>query len=159
MDRGAEQLVDIHEGIESTLLILGHRLRDITITRQYARGLPKIQVFGNTLNQVWTNILDNAIDAMNGKGTIAIRSYSEDDKLVVEIEDSGSGIAPEDLACIFEPFYTTKPQGQGTGLGLDTAWRIVTEEHGGMIDVTSQPGSTIFKITVPVVSTRTASAA
>jgi signal transduction histidine kinase len=96
---------------------------------------------------------------MNGKGTIAIRSYSEDDKLVVEIEDSGSGIAPEDLACIFEPFYTTKPQGQGTGLGLDTAWRIVTEEHGGMIDVTSQPGSTIFKITVPVVSTRTASAA
>jgi PAS domain S-box-containing protein len=158
MDRGAEQLVDIHEGIESTLIILGHRLRDISITRQYARGLPKIQVFGNTLNQVWTNILDNAIDAMNGKGTIAIRSHSEDDKIVVEIEDNGSGIAAEDLACIFEPFYTTKPQGQGTGLGLDTAWRIVTEEHSGMIDVTSHPGSTIFKITVPVISTRTAPA-
>ncbi len=142
MDRTTEQVADVHEGLENTLLILGHRLRDISIERAYDRDVPVVRVFGNTLNQVWTNILDNAIDATKGSGTISIRTRHENDRAIVEIEDDGSGIAPEDLACIFEPFFTTKPQGQGTGLGLDTVWRIVTEEHGGMIDVESEPGRT-----------------
>lgn len=150
MDRATEQLVDIHEGLENTLIILGHRLQNVTIRRSYDRSIPPIRVFGNTLNQVWTNILDNAIDAMDAKGTIAIRSYQDENQVVVEIEDHGKGIAPDDLACIFEPFFTTKAQGYGTGLGLDTAWRIVTEEHGGTIAAESEPGRTVFRITLPI---------
>lgn len=151
MDRGSEQLVDIHDGLESTLIILAHRLRDASVQRDYDRGLPKIEVFGNTLNQVWTNMLDNAIDATKGKGTIQIRTTGDDGNVIVEIEDNGDGIASDDLACIFEPFFTTKPQGQGTGLGLDTAWRIVTEEHGGSVTVTSEPGKTTFRVIIPLV--------
>ena len=150
MDRATEQSAVVHDGLESTLIILGHRLRDVTIERDYQHDLPPVRVFGNTLNQVWTNILDNAIDATHGKGTITIRTRREDDAVVVEIEDNGDGIAPEDLACIFEPFFTTKPQGEGTGLGLDTVWRIVTEEHGGTIGVTSEPGRTTFRIALPL---------
>lgn len=150
MDRATEQLVDVHDGLENTLIILGHRLQNVTIKRDYDRGLPTIRVFGNTLNQVWTNILDNAIDATDGKGTISVRTRRDDGSVVVEIEDNGSGIEPDDLACIFEPFFTTKSQGVGTGLGLDTAWRIVTEEHGGTITAESQPGQTIFRISLPI---------
>lgn len=156
MDRATEQTVDIHEGLENTLIILGHRLQNVTIQRSYDHGIPPIRVFGNTLNQVWTNILDNAIDAMGGKGIIGIRTRLEDDRVIVEIEDNGSGISPDDLACIFEPFYTTKPQGLGTGLGLDTAWRIVTEEHGGTITAESQPGQTVFRMSLPVTDPATA---
>jgi signal transduction histidine kinase len=105
---------------------------------------------GNSLNQVWTNILDNAIDATGGTGTISIRTRHEQDTVVVEFEDDGTGIAPDDLARIFEPFFTTKPQGQGTGLGLDTVWRIVTEEHGGTIAVESEPGRTVFRVMLPL---------
>ncbi|MGI8484727.1 MAG: two-component system sensor histidine kinase NtrB [Thermomicrobiales bacterium] len=147
MDRATEQQVDVHEGIE----ILGHRLRDISIKRSYDTTLPTVPVFGNSLNQVWTNILDNAIDATNGKGTISIRTRHVEDTAVIDLEDNGPGISAVDLGCIFEPFFTTKPQGQGTGLGLDTAWRIVTEEHGGMITVESKPGQTLFRITLPLV--------
>jgi PAS domain S-box-containing protein len=155
MDRANEQQANIHEGIESTLIILGHRLRDVTIVRSYDPNMPSLQVFGSSLNQVWTNILDNAIDATQGKGTISIRTRHDHDTVVVEIEDDGSGIAPDDLACIFEPFFTTKPQGQGTGLGLDTVWRIVTEELEGTIVVESQPGQTIFRVTLPLTRTET----
>jgi signal transduction histidine kinase len=150
MDRATEQYVDVHDGLENTLIILGHRLRNITVHRDYGKDLPPIRVFGNTLNQVWTNILDNAIDATDGKGSVIIRTRRVDDQVVVEIEDNGAGISEVDLACIFEPFYTTKPQGQGTGLGLDTAWRIVTEEHGGTISAESVPGRTVFRVAVPV---------
>ncbi|HWV22997.1 MAG TPA: PAS domain S-box protein [Thermomicrobiales bacterium] len=152
MDRATEQFVDIHDGLENTLIILGHRLQNVTIERSYDRAIPPVRVFGNTLNQVWTNILDNAIDAMHGKGNIAIRTRREGDRVVVEIEDNGSGIAPADLACIFEPFFTTKSQGYGTGLGLDTAWRIVTEEHRGTILAESEPGRTVFRTTLPIAS-------
>lgn len=154
MDRATEQLVDIHEGLENTLIILGHRLQNVTIQRSYDRGIPPIRVFGNTLNQVWTNILDNAIDAMDAKGTIAIRSHQDANQVVVEIEDNGKGIAPDDLACIFEPFFTTKSQGYGTGLGLDTAWRIVTEEHGGTITAESEPGRTLFRTSLPITNSQ-----
>jgi signal transduction histidine kinase len=105
-----------------------------------------MRVFGNGLNQVWTNVLDNAVDAMNEHGTITIRTYRENERLVVAISDTGSGISDQDLTRIFEPFFTTKPQGSGTGLGLDTVWRIVTEEHGGMIEVESVPGRTTFLV-------------
>lgn len=150
MDRGTEQKVDLHEGLENTLIILAHRMRDISLTRTYDHELPSVQVFGNTLNQVWTNILDNAIDATQGKGRISIRTRYEQEMVVVEIEDNGGGISSEDLTCIFEPFFTTKSQGQGTGLGLDTVWRIVTKQHGGTIEVESEPGRTVFRVSIPV---------
>jgi PAS domain S-box-containing protein len=150
MDRASEQRVNIHDGLESTLIILGHRLRNTTVKRVYDSTLPTVRVFGSSLNQVWTNILDNAIDATAGEGTITIRTRHEDDNAVVEIEDDGIGISKDDLTCIFEPFFTTKPQGQGTGLGLDTAWRVVTEEHGGTITVASEPGRTVFRVSLPL---------
>lgn len=150
MDRATELEVDVHEGLEDTIIILGHRLKDVTVKRRYDRSLPPIRVLGNSLNQVWTNILDNAIDAMDGRGTITIGTARDDDRLVVTFADSGGGITEEDLPCIFEPFFSTKPQGLGTGLGLDTAWRIVTEEHRGQIDVTSRPGETVFSISLPI---------
>jgi signal transduction histidine kinase len=121
----------------------------MTINRDYDRSIPHLRVFGSTLNQVWTNILDNAIDATGGTGTITIRTSREGDNLLVDIIDDGCGIPEATRARIFEPFFTTKPQGKGTGLGLDTAWRIVTDEHGGSIDVTSEPGNTRFRISIP----------
>lgn len=150
MDRAAEQEVNIHDDLENTLIILAHQLKNVAVNREYAPDLPKINSLGSTLNQVWTNILDNAIDAMDGKGTITIRTRHEDGCVVVEIADSGSGIPADEVSRIFEPFYSTKPQGQGTGLGLDTVWRIVTEEHRGQIDVESAPGNTVFRVSLPV---------
>jgi PAS domain S-box-containing protein len=150
MDRAAEQNVDVHAGIENTLLILAHRLKNITVMRDYDRNLAPVRTMGSGLNQVWTNILDNAVDAMNGRGTISIQTRRRNDRAVVAIGDDGCGIAPQHLHCIFEPFFTTKPQGQGIGLGLDTVWRIVTEEHHGEIRVTSQPGNTVFHISLPL---------
>jgi PAS domain S-box-containing protein len=150
MDRATEHDADIHEGIENTLIILAHRLGNVEVVRDFDHSLPSIRMYGNTLNQVWTNILDNAIDATNGEGRLVIRTLSEDDQVVVEIEDNGMGIPADALHRIFEPFYTSKPQGQGTGLGLDTAWRIVTEEHAGTISASSEPGRTIFRISLPM---------
>jgi PAS domain S-box-containing protein len=150
MDRGLEQDVDVNDGIESTLIILNHRLRDVTIRRQFDEDLPPIRAYGNTLNQVWTNLLDNAIDATGGRGSITIATRRDGGAIVVDIEDDGPGIPDDVRTRIFEPFFTTKPQGVGTGLGLDTAWRIVTEEHGGMIDVDSQPGRTVFHVRLPI---------
>jgi PAS domain S-box-containing protein len=151
MDRATVHDSDIHEGLENTLVILAHRLRNIEVDRQYDRSIPPIQMFGNTLNQVWTNILDNAIDAMDEAGRISIRTFRQGDDAIVEIEDSGCGIPAESLPRIFEPFYTLKPQGEGTGLGLDTAWRIVTGELDGAISATSHPGQTVFRISLPIV--------
>ncbi len=150
MDRATEHEADVHVGLENTLIILAHRLRNAEVVREYDHFLPPIRMYGNTMNQVWTNILDNAIDATDGKGQIVIRTLSEDGDVVVEIEDNGMGIPPDALHRIFEPFYTSKPQGQGTGLGLDTAWRIVTREHGGTITAISEPGRTVFRITLPI---------
>ena len=152
MDRATEQQVDVHDGLEDTLIILGHRLRDVTLERHYDRSLPRVRAFGNSLNQVWTNIIDNAIDATGGKGTISLRTRLDGTRVSIELTDNGVGIPPEHVSRIFEPFFTTKPQGHGTGLGLDTAWRIVTEEHQGTIEVESQPGRTVFRVALPVAS-------
>ena len=152
MDRAAEQDVDVHDELDGTLMILGHRLRGLTVRREYDRTAPLVHVVGNTLNQVWTNILDNAVDATGGEGTITVRTRRADPPgagVVVEVEDDGSGIPEEVRARIFEPFFTTKPQGVGTGLGLDAVWRIVTEEQRGSVEVESVPGRTTFRVTLP----------
>ena len=152
MDQGPDQEVDIHQGLESTLLMLRHRLKHgVTVKLDFDRTLPKICVRGSELNQVWTNLIDNAVDAMEGKGELRIRTARELDRLLVEIGDDGPGIPPEVQAHIFEPFFTTKGVGQGTGLGLETARRIV-QEHSGEITVQSVPGDTRFQIRLPLPS-------
>jgi PAS domain S-box-containing protein len=150
LDRAAEQLVDIHEGLDNTRIIMAHRLRDMTVVAAYDRSLPPVRAYGSGLNQAWTNIIDNAVDATHGRGTLTIRTRRDGDRAVVEIADDGCGISDEHLTCIFEPFFTTKPQGSGMGLGLDTVWRIVTEEHHGTIEVDSVPGRTVFRVSLPL---------
>jgi signal transduction histidine kinase len=152
MDQGPEQEVDVHQGLESTLLMLRHRLKHgVVVKLDFDRTLPKICARGSELNQVWTNLIDNAVDAMEGKGELRIRTARELDRLLVEIGDDGPGIPPEVQAHIFEPFFTTKGVGQGTGLGLETARRIV-QEHSGEITVQSVPGDTRFQIRLPLPS-------
>jgi PAS domain S-box-containing protein len=150
MDRATEQIIDVHDGVNNTLIIMAHRLRGVTVVTDYDQSLPPVVAHGSGLNQVWTNIIDNAIDATDGRGTLTIRTRQAGEQVLVEIEDNGCGIPEEHLTRIFEPFYTTKPQGSGTGLGLDTAWRIVTEEHGGTIEVDSVPGRTVFRVQLPL---------
>lgn len=150
MDRAAEQVVDVHEGLENTLIILGHELKNMTVRRDFDRSLPPVRAVGSGLNQVWTNILDNAIDATQAQGAIGLRTAREGEMLVVEISDDGPGIPEEHITRIFEPFFSTKSQGAGTGLGLDMAWRIITEEHRGTIEVDSEPGRTTFRVALPL---------
>ena len=142
--------VDIHEGLENTLLIMQHKLKKgVTVKREYAADLPPIEAYASELNQVWTNIIDNAIDAMDGKGEIKIRTYQQDHRVVVEITDNGPGI-PEDIQSrIFEPFFTTKAPGQGTGLGLHISHDIIVNRHHGQLLVESRPGETTFRIFLP----------
>ena len=151
MDRGDMQEVDLHHGLESTLVILGHKLRQgtVRIERDYATGLPHTNARGSELNQVWTNLLDNAIDAVAGDGTITIRTCSTPTEILVEIGDDGPGIPPEVAARIFEPFYTTKGVGSGTGLGLDIARRIVVG-HGGDLRLDSPAAPTRFEVRLPI---------
>jgi signal transduction histidine kinase len=151
MDRSAQQEVDLHDGLENTLTILGHKLKHgVVVNREYDRGLPKICAQGSELNQVWTNLIDNAVDAMGGKGKLWIRTGREGDRARVEIADDGPGIPPALQARIWEPFFTTKGVGRGTGLGLDVARRIVVARHGGDIRVESKPGDTRFVIRLPL---------
>ncbi|HUE21798.1 MAG TPA: ATP-binding protein [Bryobacteraceae bacterium] len=155
MDQGPDQEVDIHQGLESTLLMLRHRLKHgIDLKLDFDRTLPKICARGSELNQVWTNLIDNAIDAMDGKGELRIRTARELDHILVEIADNGPGIPPEVQSHIFEPFFTTKGVGQGTGLGLETVRRIL-QEHSGEITVQSVPGDTRFQIRLPLQSEAT----
>jgi signal transduction histidine kinase len=150
MDQAPVQNVDIAKGLETTLTILHHKLkRGVTVRRDYERVPMLVNSFGSELNQVWTNIIDNAIDAMGGKGELRVRTYREDNCVVVEIGDNGPGISPEVKPHIFEPFFTTKGVGQGTGLGLDTVQRIV-RKHRGSIQVNSKPGDTRFQIWLPL---------
>ncbi len=149
LDQSPTQEVDIHEGIESTLTMLGHKLRNVTLIRKFDRSLPRITAYGSELNQVWTNLIDNAIDAVNGSGEICIGTYREDDQIVVEVVDNGSGIPPDVQSHMFEPFFTTKSVGSGTGLGLVISNRIVADRHGGEIEFVSQPGETRFKVRLP----------
>ena len=150
MGEGSLQEVDIHEGIESTLLMLGHKLKNVTLKRAFDRSIPHIMTYGSELNQVWTNLIDNAIDAVNGTGKICIGTCQEDDQLVVEIVDNGSGIPPDVQSHLFEPFFTTKAVGTGTGLGLIISNRIVADRHGGEIEFESKPGETRFKVRLPL---------
>jgi signal transduction histidine kinase len=150
MDQSPMQEIDIHEGIESTLTMLGHKLKNATVVRAFDRSAPRIMAYGSELNQVWTNLIDNAIHAVNGTGKICIGTSLEDNQLVVEIVDNGPGIPPEVQSHLFEPFYTTKPIGSGTGLGLIISNRIVADRHGGEIEFESKPGETRFKVRLPV---------
>jgi len=151
LDQAPVQMVDLHEGLDNTLVILRSKLRHgIAVRREYAADLPAIEAHGSELNQVWTNIIDNAIDAMDGEGEITLRTRRDGQCVVVEIEDSGPGIPPDLQTRIFDPFVTTKPPGQGTGLGLNITHNIVVHRHAGRISVNSQPGTTKFEITLPL---------
>jgi len=150
MDQAPVQNVDIVKSLESTLTILNHKLkRGVTVQREYERIPLLVNSFGSELNQVWTNLIDNAIDAMGGKGELRVRTYRDDSCVVVEIGDNGPGISPDVQTHIFEPFFTTKGVGEGTGLGLDTVQRIV-KKHRGTIQVTSKPGDTLFQVWLPL---------
>jgi signal transduction histidine kinase len=152
MDQAPEQEIDIHRGIENTLTMLKFRLkRGVKVTREFAPDLPRVVAHGSELNQVWTNLIDNAIDAMGEKGELKIRTSRELDVVVVEITDSGTGIPDSVKPHIFEPFFTTKGVGEGTGMGLDTVYRIV-RNHRGEISFDSQPGQTRFQIRLPTKS-------
>ncbi len=150
LDQAPVHEVDVHEGLENTLVILNHKLKQgVSVMRDYSTDLPRIEAYASELNQVWTNIIDNAIDAMDGHGQIIIRTYREDEFIVVEIQDNGPGIPEEVRLRIFEPFFTTKGPGVGTGLGLHITNNIV-HRHDGLIQVESRPGETIFKISLPL---------
>jgi signal transduction histidine kinase len=142
--------VDVHEGLENTLVIMEHKLRQgVSVKREYSPDLPRIEAYASELNQVWTNIIDNAIDAMNGEGELTLRTYEERDQVVVEIIDNGPGIPEEICSRIYEPFFTTKPPGQGTGLGLHVTHDIVANRHHGLLITESKPGETKFKVMLP----------
>ena len=150
MDQASLQKIDVHEGIENTLIILKHKLKyGMVVEREYGK-LPRICAYGPQLNQVWTNLIDNAIDATNGKGHLWIRTAIEDEYILVEIADDGTGIPSEVRSRIFDPFFTTKDVGKGTGLGLDIARRIVVGQHKGEISVESKPGETRFQVRLPL---------
>ena len=151
MDRASIQQIDVSDGLESTLVILGHKLRDgVRVVRDFSAEVPRIEAYAGELNQVWTNLIDNAVDAMDAKGTLRIATRADGDAVVVEIGDTGPGMPPEVAARAFEAFYTTKDVGKGTGLGLDIAQRIVVERHGGTISIDSRPGETVLRVRIPV---------
>jgi signal transduction histidine kinase len=151
LDQAPVQTIDVSEGVDSTLLMLRGKLKQgITVHRQYAENLPTIQAYGSELNQVWTNIIDNAADALGGYGELQVRIYSSEQDVVVEIEDNGPGIPEEIQHRIFDSFFTTKEPGKGTGLGLDITYNIIVHKHRGNITVLSEPGKTCFQITLPI---------
>ena len=150
LDRAPYQVTDVRELIDSTLVMLGGKIGpDITVVKVY-NPVPPIPVYASELNQVWTNLIDNAVAAMDGAGTLTVRITQESDHVVVEFADTGSGIPAEIKDRIFEPFFTTKPVGQGTGLGLDISWRIVVNRHHGDLRVESEPGNTRFFVRLPI---------
>jgi signal transduction histidine kinase len=150
LDRASLQRVEVTEGLDSTLVMLGHKLRDgVTVVRDYGAGVPQIEAYPGELNRVWTNLIDNAVDAMEGTGTLRVATRADGDGLVVEIADTGPGMPPEVEARAFEAFYTTKDVGKGTGLGLDIARRIVEDRHGGTITIHSRPGATVLRVRLP----------
>lgn len=151
MDQAKVQKLDVHKGLDNTLLILKYKLKkkDITVTRDYAESLPKIKGYGSELNQVWTNLIVNAVDAMSLGGKLKVRTKREPTDILVEIRDNGAGIPSGAKSRIFEPFFTTKPVGEGTGLGLDTVGRII-RKHRGNIRFESKPGDTCFQVRLPI---------
>ncbi|HEU4476946.1 MAG TPA: ATP-binding protein [Pyrinomonadaceae bacterium] len=151
MDQASVQDLDVHKGLENTLVILKYKLRkkDITVTRDYAESLPLIKAYGSELNQVWTNLIVNAVDAMSEGGKLKVRTKREPTDILIEIRDNGAGIPAAVRSRIFEPFFTTKPVGEGTGLGLDTVARIV-RKHRGNVRFESKPGDTCFQVRLPI---------
>jgi len=150
MDRASIQHIDVTDGLESTLVMLRHKIGDgVTVVRDYGADVPRIDAYAGELNQVWTILIDNAVDAMGGAGTLGVTTRAGEDGVVVGICDTGPGMPPEVAARAFEAFYTTKDVGQGTGLGLDIARRIVVERHGGAITIDSEPGSTVLRVRLP----------
>jgi signal transduction histidine kinase len=150
LDQAPQKKVDVHSGLESTLVILKHKLKQgISIQREYDPSLPLIEAYGGELNQVWTNLIANAVDAMGGSGELRLRTYCENGQAVVEIGDNGPGIPADVLPRLFEPFFTTKEPGQGTGLGLYVSHSII-RKHRGKIEITSNPGDTLFKVSLPL---------
>jgi signal transduction histidine kinase len=156
MDRASLQPVEVTEGLESTLVMLGHKLRDagVTVVREYAADLPRVEGFAGELNQVWTNLLDNAVDAMAAGGTLTLGVRPVGDALVVTVADTGGGMPPEVAARAFDAFFTTKDVGKGTGLGLDIARRVVVERHGGGIDIDTSARGTTISVRLPLVGAR-----
>jgi signal transduction histidine kinase len=152
LDRASMQPIDVREGLESTLVMLGHKLREggVTVVREYGDDVPRLDGYPGELNQVWTNLVDNAVDAMDGAGTLRVTTRAAADTVVVEIGDTGPGFLPNVAERAFEAFYTTKDVGKGTGLGLDIARRIVVERHGGSVVIDSRPGETVLRVALPV---------
>jgi len=156
MDRASVQRINVTDGLESTLVMLGHKLRGgVTVVRDYGTDVPEIEAYAGELNQVWTNLIDNAVDAMGGAGTLRVATRAEASEVVVEIGDTGPGMSPQVAARAFDAFYTTKDVGKGTGLGLDIAQRIVVERHGGTISIDSRPGETVLRVHLPLRPPRT----
>ncbi|GAA0375414.1 ATP-binding protein [Microbispora corallina] len=151
LDRAPYQTVDVHDLLDATLTMLHAKMPEgVRKVKEYDRSLPQISAYAAELNQVWTNLIDNALSAMGGSGTLSVRTFRKDDRIVVEIGDTGPGIPPEIRPRIFEPFFTTKPVGEGTGLGLDISYRIVVNKHHGDIRVESEPGDTRFQVYLPI---------
>ena len=155
MDRAAHQDINVHEGLKSTLTMLAAKLRGLEVVKDFDRTLPDVPAYPGELNQVWTNLIDNAVAAMRGPdgtgtGTLTVRTALDGECVLVEIGDTGPGIPPELTTKIFEPFFTTKPVGEGTGLGLDISYRIVVQRHGGDLRVVSTPGDTRFQVLLPL---------
>ncbi|HKD97266.1 MAG TPA: ATP-binding protein [Micromonosporaceae bacterium] len=151
MDRAPFAVVDVHELLDSTLVMMSRKIgHEIRVVKEYDRGLPDLPVYAAELNQVWTNLIDNAVSAMDGTGTLTVRTRRVDDLAEIEIADTGPGIDESIRSRIFEPFFTTKPVGEGTGLGLDISWRIVVDKHHGDIQVDSVPGDTRIRVRLPI---------
>jgi signal transduction histidine kinase len=151
MDRASMQRIDVTDGLDSTLVMLAHKLGDgITVVREYSADVPMVEAYAAELNQVWTNLIDNAVDAMDNAGTLRVATRAEADYIVVEIGDTGRGMPQQVAARAFEAFFTTKDVGKGTGLGLDIARRIVVERHGGKITIDSRPGETVLRVHLPI---------
>ncbi|MFD8420357.1 ATP-binding protein [Streptomyces sp. NPDC059466] len=156
IDRAPYQVVDVHELLDSTLLMLAGKLGPgIKVTKEYDRTAPRIPAYPGELNQVWTNLIDNAASAMEGEGTLTVRTAHDHDQLLVEFRDTGPGVPAEIRDRIFDPFFTTKPVGEGTGLGLDISWRIVANKHHGSLSVQSVPGDTRFQVRLPLTAADT----
>jgi signal transduction histidine kinase len=153
MDRAPYQVVDVHELLDSTLVTLAGKIgAGVAVVKDYDRSLPAIPAYAGELNQVWTNLIDNAVAAMDGHGTLTVRTALDRDRFLVELRDTGTGVPPEIRERIFEPFFTTKPVGEGTGLGLDISWRIIVNKHHGDLRVESVPGDTRFQVRLPLVA-------
>ena len=150
LDRASRQRVRVSEGLDSTLVMLGHKVGGVSVLRDYASDLPELEGYPGELNQVWTNLIDNALDAMDGAGTLRVSTRADGGQVLVEICDTGPGMPPAVAARAFEPFFTTKEVGRGTGLGLDIARRVVVERHGGAIGIESVPGDTRIQVRLPL---------